>query len=534
MAARHQGAAAARKRQKHPLRLFPLRGTVSRAWVKDAVGRGLTRDDDDKDDESCFSPLEHVEGAHIFARPFLQKEAAARALEAFGKNKTLDFVLVPRCKLRELTRAEQNVSEETSSFLSLSVPTSATVLDLRGACEKEMEKCVAAVRALRKEMPPVILKRKRNRLADSKLALAKGVVAAGSYAIFAEKERKEKLAAERRAMVCEDCYSRLAQRYDWAYTWLRDYELYCRLVATFGVPFSEEDFELFGNGAGLEFQRRCRVAALAFQRLWRSRGWLRSMRRKSASTKIQTCYRGREAQRKWHPVLKLRRRVSSAKPKLFAFRQWRTVVSRTKKLRALNKRIKYANAAKILRQWRKVVGLHIAEDASQCALNLVIDFCFDAALRLVARDLTKNSDNITDNYAENAADKSLRSTVDYLFESGVVSVATYPLLPFMDDRWFLRTFDYETHLKLAKASVLDPDIFHKEQHNLRRVKATTQIQSHVRSHLGRQSLRPRVAALYRKKYHPAEAAFYYINTRTGTVQWRRPNLIDRLFPKASF
>ena len=217
-----------------------------------------------------------------------------------------------------------------------------------------------------------------------------------------------------------------------------------------------------------------------------------------------------------------------------AFRQWRTCVSRTRRVRALTRRIKYGSAGTVLREWRGVVGTKKCFEAADKCLSAIADFfILEFALKVISTEMANDADSIVDDYAENAAQKCLGGLVEDTLERVVVDLAS-KLPAFMDDRWFLRHTPYATHLKLAEAGVLDRGIFDLERRKIQRLRSAAEIQRRIRGAQARGLVRPRVAALYRKKYHPEEGAYYYINARTGAVQWRKPALIIRLFPATLF
>ena len=107
-------------------------------------------------------------------------------------------------------------------------------------------------------------------------------------------------------MAFEDGYSRCAFRAHDARVQRADYQVYVELVARYGVPFSEDEFNALGPKAGSTFRDLCNDAAIKWQKMWWFYAPVYSLRRDRASTIIQKHMRGVNTRRRWAPIVQLR------------------------------------------------------------------------------------------------------------------------------------------------------------------------------------------------------------------------------------
>ena len=112
--------------------------------------------------------------------------------------------------------------------------------------------------------------------------------------------------AEVEAMAFEDGYSRCAFRAHDARVQRADYQVYVELVARYGVPFSEDEFNALGPKAGSTFRDLCNDAAIKWQKMWWFYAPVYRLRRDRASTIIQRRIRGVNTRRRWAPIVQLR------------------------------------------------------------------------------------------------------------------------------------------------------------------------------------------------------------------------------------
>ncbi|KAJ1447734.1 hypothetical protein M885DRAFT_541712 [Pelagophyceae sp. CCMP2097] len=319
-----------------------------------------------------------------------------------------------------MARGMKAVAVAMCSNRSMATPSAAGTCALISACDAELWRCAAAADALRaardgeaaREHAARPWRREarwdatRHQLITAKaleLEVARAAVATGSWTAFRERQEWLRLAAERGAMAWEDGFSRVARCAAAAAAMRADYEVYVNLVAQFGVPFCDADYDRLCPRAGEAFQRMCDAAAARFQRMHRARAPLFKWRRRRAATRIQTLMRARAARRRWVPVLSLRRQVGVARPLRFCLGHWRRCAVRTRRARQLVRKVKYGRAAAILQAWRALCGDCAASAAVEVALAAVVEETLAFALDVAAAERAANVAALADDVAGRAA-----------------------------------------------------------------------------------------------------------------------------------
>lgn len=554
----------------HPLQQFPLRRPIlSEIWtagerraLQPPVDNWLTCEGNTAF-ERCTAGLctvdelrrnfRRFEGGGLFTSPGAERDAAARSLRAFDSHCRRDsddasrsFVVVSKRDLHEVLSMEQKLRKERAALAvrcrevmlvdsclgstSLVVPSVAGTTALISLCAETERQCEAATRALGKKGGN---EASRKSTIDEALELktARLALRTGQWNAYRRKQARLATALERRRMATEDALARIVDRWTWAREQLADYRLYCELVAQYGVPYSVEEFERLGIAAGATFSARCDKAARAFQHMWRTRAPAWRLRRATAAKKVQRVVRGYRARRSWTPILHLRAECGVARPRKRSFLHWKVCVARTRRARELMRRVKYGNAATIVRAWRALTGDEASQMATSLALEAVTEALFAQYVSNVVDEWARSADVRVDELATAAADESALDGADWLLDL-VAGLVASEQPDWMDETWFLRHTSYDCHIVLSRAGVLPDSIFARHRRRILERQAATAVQRRARGFFARERLRPRVAALFRKKRD--DGAFYYLNVKTGDVRRDRPSIVGRLFPRSNF
>lgn len=501
------------------------------------------------------------------------------------------FLIVPKHKFRELLAIEAKLRNERISLASrcrettqliepclggttrsLAVPSMAGTIALVSLCNETMRRCELAFNKLSRtsqkqrnsefsnrpwaSASAVKLVRARRRVCsggktnvstrsaslfsfreqrlDAEIKTARLALRTGEWHAYRKQKEHQAIPIECQQMAIEDASISILDRWRWADEQRTDYRLYCTLVAQYGVPFSDEEFNRLGSRAGSTFAARCNRGATFLQRMWRSRAPKLRLRRSHAATIIQAAVRGNRTRRRWKPVIYLRIKSDVTGPRRRAFAHWKVCIARTVRVRDLMVRVKFGEAKAILREWRKLVG----EMSSQAAASAVLDNVVDALIDMYANSVFEEWLDAADAQTNVAAEEATGLLFDVLASDWIFEELTSMIArdrpEWMDSAWFLRHGTYEVHDALAKAGVLPESLFELEHRRFLELKAVTILQRRTRGYIARERLRPRIASMYRKKWNEDAKVHYYLNVKTFEIQQERPALVNRLFPDSNF
>lgn len=588
----------------HPLKMFPLAKDVNLTDVwcgkkEEARATWLDWDDDGgtvrtdlsgsaglDTSSALFRDFRRFESGGLFTTLGQEKEAARRACRAFSmtpvsglKQLNQEFVIVPKDELRELASLEGNLRAERSRFVDdcedviararmigcerypLSEPSAVATFVLVAACDEEIRRCEATVKAMVAARESEAMRERAvrpwrrglsrvgkvsGRLAsldrpqglsgrlrpETDLNMARLAVQTGSWGAFRERQRWHARMAETELMAFEDGYCACAWRAATARETRLDYELYVSLVAKYGIPFDEDQFGSLGAAAGATFLALVHRGAVAWQRMWWYYAPTYRLRRDRGSTLFQTRWRSYYVRKRWVPILHLRTACGKMRPMSVALSHWHKVIIRTVRARRLVHRVKYGGVKRVLKAWRGLVGDDKADQAVDALVALFADDYIHEDVAICSHEYESNSELRVDNFATrgvlNAVDGVVASEVERVIADFCANLPTW-----MDANWFLQKTGYDSHVRLADAGVLPKSLFedsHREQmHN----RTATKIQRVARGVFGRDVVRDKFARVIRKRYD-IQKGFFYTNIVTKKTFDARPLLIPRLFPNSNF
>ena len=571
-----------------PLEMFPVTRdtTITDVWAPRAVEKKAAwlfgESDDDfglAREDSLGRDFRRFEGGGLFATLGQEKETAQKASRAFlmtpvsGLQREEGYAIVPRSELRELASLEGNLRKERRSFVqdcehlvakkamlpsqkySLSEPSPVATYVLVATCDREIRRCEATVKAMyearRKEAAKERAARPWRRTVDAKelpplggglsgklrpetdLVMAKLALKTGSWDAYLKRRLWHRRMAETEAMAFEDGYSRCAFRAHDARVQRADYQVYVELVARYGVPFSEDEFNALGPKAGSTFRDLCNDAAINWQRMWWFYAPVYRLRRDRASTIIQQRIRGVNTRRRWAPIVRLRLESGRQRPLRMALGHWHRCILRTIRARHLVFRIKHHKSKRMLKAWRGLVG---DELASVVVDQVLEEFANEKMRQHVNRyfgDYVKSTGLRFEMLANDGVEKCVEPIVELTVEGIIDEFCSYDDLPaWMDQNWFLKKCSYENHVLLVRAGVLPSDLFAESKRDYIWAQNATVIQRACRGRMGRDRVRQKLARTYRKRWDGRR--FYYVNLKTDERLDRRPKLIGMLFPRSVF
>lgn len=569
-----------------PLSMFPVAKdtTITDVWASPLVEKqaawlfaeagdelGLGRDD------ALGRDFRRFEGGGLFTTLGGEKEAAMRASRAFLMTpnsgvRDEGYAIVPRSELRELASLEGNLRKERRSFVqdcehlvaqkamlpdqrySLSEPSPVATFVLVATCDREIKRCEATVQAMfaarRREAAKERSARPWRRTIDSDLSplggglsgklrpetdlvMAKLAVKTGSWGSYLERRTWHRRVAETEAMAFEDGYCRCAWRATDARSQRADYQTYVALVARYGVPFGEVEFNALGNRAGSTFRELCDSAAIKWQKMWWFYAPVYRLRRARASSLIQRRWRGVACRRTWAPILHLLHQNGRQRPLRMALGHWHRCILRTLKARALVFSIKNHKVKRLLKAWRGLVGDALASHVVDTMIDAFADEKIGQHVRRYFGDYVKSTGLRFEMLANDGTEKCIEPIVDATVEGIIESFCAFEELPaWMDTNWFLQKCSYENHLLLVRSGVLPPDLFAESKRDYLWARAACEIQRAGRGRVGRDRVRQKLARTYRKRWDGRR--FYYVNLKTDERLDARPRLIGMLFPRSVF
>mmetsp|Transcript_24955 Transcript_24955/g.74897 ORF Transcript_24955/g.74897 Transcript_24955/m.74897 type:complete len:401 (-) Transcript_24955:28-1230(-) len=357
----------------------------------------------------------------------------------------------------------------------------------------------------------------------------------GNWGAYQERKRWHRRMAETELMAFEDAYCRCAWRAQQAIRQRRDYEVYVKLVARYGVPFSEAEFAELGPRAGETFAGLVHRGAVAWQNMWWYYAPVYRLRRTRGATNIGKTFRGYATRKRWVPILHLRTTCGKHRPMRMALGHWHRVILRTVRARQLVKSIKNHKMKTLVREWRQLVG----DEASNEAVDRVFEDLFADELfhpyelfsEAFIDEYEASAVQRLDNYATKAVQGALANVVDPAVELVIAEFCRKPPA-FMDANWYLQKTSYQSHVLLAEAGVLPKSLFEDSHRNMHYSKNATTIQRLARGVQGRDRVREKVARTFRKRYDGTK--FYYVNLRTTEKLADRPLLIPKLWPRSVY